>query len=252
MIAPHPDPQAGFMHLYLSPHHDDVCFSLGHLARRQGGELINLFTRSDYVAAPLELPNDGRAKIEAVSRIRREEDLRYSLACGLSRHDLGLEEPSFHGIRPFDLRGIEDEVIVLGERLLPFLQERLASAVSEAALYCPIGIGGHRDHVATMMTIRRHFDLIHEGCTVFLYEDLPYASHPAVRETGIQRAARIFEGMPLNRLVIRLPRAGIRRKMEDVGLYPSQHDRPPKPSRYTPASEVAPAVHEVLWRVEGA
>jgi len=41
------------MHIFLSPHHDDICFSLGHLAGRGGGDLVNLFTRSQYVAVAI-------------------------------------------------------------------------------------------------------------------------------------------------------------------------------------------------------
>jgi len=62
------------MHVYLSPHNDDVCFSIGHLADRFGGELVNLFTRSRYVAVEMEPPSDSEARVEAVSRLRQQED----------------------------------------------------------------------------------------------------------------------------------------------------------------------------------
>ena len=35
------------MAIFLSPHHDDICFSLAGLAERTGGDLVNIFTISD-------------------------------------------------------------------------------------------------------------------------------------------------------------------------------------------------------------
>jgi hypothetical protein len=237
--------------LYLSPHHDDVCFSIGHIARQQGGDLINLFTRSEYAVAPIPLPTERLARIEAVSRIRRDEDVRYCQACGLSRHDLQLSEPSLFGIGSRDSRDLEDEIASLSTRLLAFLEKRL-SAVNDSgaiALYCPMGIGGHRNHLSTLMTIRKNIDLIQRTCTVFLYEDLHYASDPAIRKAGIKRAKTIFKGRRLNRFVTRLPWAAVQQKMEDVGIYLSQHLHPPEITKYIPASNVAPVVHESIWKV---
>ena len=240
------------LHLYLSPHHDDVCFSIGHIARQQGGELVNLFTQSDYVEVAIPLPVERQERIEAVSRIRREEDVRYCRTCGLTRHDLCLSEPSLFGLDPFDLRDIENEIAPLSERLIPFLEERFykSDGPGATALYCPMGIGGHRNHLSTLMTIRKHYDLIRQYCTIWLYEDLHYASDPAAREAGILRATAVFEGIRLNSFLTRLSPAAVDRKLGDARIYHSQHRQPPEAARYTPASNAAPEVHEAIWKVE--
>ena len=107
------------MHIYLSPHHDDVCFSLGHLACQTGGTLLNAFTISHYTAAPVDLPQGRDARIGFVSDLRRQEDLRFAETAGLSRHDLRLSEPPVLGLKPFDPAGMDLEVQDLTARLTP-------------------------------------------------------------------------------------------------------------------------------------
>ena len=85
---------ASGLHVYLSPHHDDACFSLGHCAGRQGGRVVNIFTRSEHVAASLLLPTDPQQRVAFVSDLRRREDEAFVAAARLDRADLALEEPS--------------------------------------------------------------------------------------------------------------------------------------------------------------
>ena len=237
------------MHIYLSPHHDDVCFSLGHLASRQGGEVVNIFTRSDYVGANMALPAAPEERIEAISALRLKEDLAFVQAAGLARHDLFLEEPSLTGFGPFDLSELQAAVTRTADRLIPFLFDLLPPAGDPVHLYCPAGIGGHRDHISTLLAVARAYGELRERCTLHLYEDLHYASMPREREAGLQRAAKVFSGMALSPAIHAMNENEGSRKMQLIGLYASQHDTPAQPQKFTPASHLTKSMHEIVWTV---
>ncbi len=239
------------MQVYLSPHHDDVCFSIGWLAGQFGGELVNLFTLSAYVAVDMDLPADGVARVEVVSLLRRLEDQRFAQAAGLAPHDLRLRDAPLTGHAPFDLTGLDLEVAGLSASLMPYLLAMLPGDgdPGAASLYCPMGIGGHRDHLSTLLAVRRDYDALRHRCTLFLYEDLHYASVPAARDAGLRRAAQIFTGTQLSRILLPLRPHEAERKLHWIGLYASQHARAPRLADYTPASGIASGPHEIVWQV---
>jgi hypothetical protein len=239
------------MYVYLSPHHDDVCFSIGHLAGRFGGDLVNLFTLSRYVAVNMDLPTDDDSRVEVVSRLRRQEDQRFVQAARLVRHDLGLREPPLVGHGPFDLTNIDVEVAALSASLVPYLLTMLPGEGDPGAvsLYCPMGIGGHRNHISTLLAVRGAYDLLRRRCTVFLYEDLHYASVHHARDIGLRRAARIFAGIQLSVIVLPLHSRDADRKMQWISLYASQHAHTPRVADFTPASGIGPGLHEIVWQV---
>ena len=237
------------MPIYLSPHHDDVCFSIGHLAGRQGGDVVNIFTRSEYVETDVALPADRGERIEAVTALRRGEDIAFVQAAGLARHDLFLEEPSLSGFGPFDLTGLPAAVIRASDRLIPFLLNLLPPAGDPAHLYCPAGIGSHRDHITTLLAVRSAYDKLKARCTLHLYEDLHYASAPHLREAGLKRAAQVFSGMKLSPQAHVMSEDEAARKMQRIGLYASQHGTPPQPRKFMPASHLTDALHEMTWTI---
>jgi hypothetical protein len=238
------------MHIYLSPHHDDICFSLSHLASRSGGDLVNLFTHSHYVAVALDLPSDPWAHVEAITRLRREEDLRFARRLRLVRHDLKLLEPTLFGRDPFDATDIEAEVASLTAQLVPLVLALLPAGEPEAAkLFCPMGIGAHRNHLSTLLAVRAAYETLRRRCTVFLYEDLPYATVRAARETGLRRAAEIFAGFELSGSALPLNSDDSARKLDCIRLYASQLRRPPRATDFIPASGAAAGMHEIVWQV---
>jgi hypothetical protein len=239
------------LHIYLSPHHDDVCFSLGHCASRQGGCVVNIFTRSDHVAVSLPAPSDPALRVDFISEIRLREDEAFVRAADLDRYDLKLEEPSLIGFRPFDLVNLGAAIARTSETLIPFLFELLPSGVDPRTVnvYCPIGVGGHRDHLSTLISVRGAYDRLSTRCALHLYEDLHYASVPSAREAGLQRASELFAGQSLSSTVHFLSAGAAARKMRLVGLYASQHPRGPQPSEYVPASGLTSELHEIVWRV---
>jgi hypothetical protein len=241
----------GSMHVYLSPHNDDVCFSIGHIASRFRGDLVNLFTRSCYVAVNIELPSDEEERIEVISQLRRQEDQLFTEAAGLVRHDLGLSEPALIGYDPFDLTDVKSEAGALSERLIPFLSSMLPGEgdPSAASLYCPMGIGGHRTHLSTLLAVRNACDDLSRRCTVFLYEDLPYANDPRARQDGLRRAATVFAPTQLSPIVFPIDSDEAERKMEFIRLYATQHRCVPRIVDFTPASGRADSLHEIVWKV---
>jgi len=239
------------VHIYLSPHNDDVCFSVGALASRTGGELVTAFSASAYVSARLDLPADPAARVAAVTDLRRGEDVLFAGAVGLVRHDLGLSEPALYGLGPFDHSGLREEVDELAVRLIPFLLELLSGQAggSRAALYCPMGIGAHRDHLAMLLVTRGAVRKLAPLCDIYLYEDLYYARNPSARQKGVDVARRVFAGVQLSPIAMPLDRDAVERKLHWIGLYASQHARPPQIVDFTPASGLSPGPHEVVWRV---
>jgi len=239
------------MHIYLSPHNDDVCFSVGLLASRTGGELLSAFTVSSFTSAPLELPSDRDARIAAVTALRRREDLLFAGSAGLTRHDLGLSESAIFGLNPFDHSRLREEVDYLAVALVPYLLDLLSRGVGghRSALYCPMGIGAHRDHLAMLLVTRGAFRKLAPLCDVYLYEDLYYARNERARQRGLEVASMVFAGAELSPVVIPLDEEAAERKLGWIGLYASQHARPPLLVDFTPASDLAPGPHEVVWRV---
>ena len=239
------------MHVYLSPHNDDVCFSIGDMASRFRGDLVNLFTRSRYVAVDIVLPSDEKAQVEIISQLRRAEDQLFSEAAGLVRHDLGLSEPALLGYHPFDLTDVETEAGALSERLIPFLLSMLPGEgdPSAASLYCPMGIGGHRNHLSTLLAVRNACDDLSRRCTVFLYEDLPYAHNPRARQDGLRRTANLFVGVRFSSIVMPLSADESERKIRLINLYASQHRHAPRMVDFTPASGFASGLHEIVWKL---
>lgn len=239
------------MNLYLSPHHDDVCFSIGNLASRLGGDLVNLFTTSRYVGADLALPADEAARVEVVSRLRLGEDEAFAQAAGLARCGLGFREPRLIGHGPFDLGDLAPEVDMLLAELIPRLLGRLPEGgdPGDVGLYCPMGVGGHRNHLSTLLAVRGAYAALARRCTVFLYEDLHYASTASVRDEGLRRAAQVFGGYRLSSILQPLGQDDAARKMGWIGLYASQHAHPPQLADFTPASGFCEGPHEMVWRV---
>lgn len=214
--------------------------------------MVNLFTRSSYVAVRgMMLPAEPRARVQVISRLRDQEDQLFADAARLARHNLGLWEPPLMGRRPFDLADLGVEVAALSNRLMPCILSMLPDNrdARKTHLYCPMGIGGHRNHISTLLAIRHAYDVIRDRCTLFLYEDLHYASVRRARQDGVQRARQIFARQILSPMILPINSNGTKRKMQFISIYASQHAAPPREADYTPASGIDGGPHEIVWKV---
>lgn len=221
--------------LYLSPHYDDAAFSLGAwVTGRPGGLLVNIFTRSEYTAA--ETVTD----VDAVSAVRAAEDSVFASRFGLEAVALGLEEPSLRGRRSRDASGVGEDAALMREPLTALLDQRVDG---ETVVFCPAGIGGHVNHLATRLVAWEWAVARGRETQLRFYEDLPYASRPHLRRRGLAGLRAATAGWRLER---RAWRAG-RDKLELVHLYPSQLDPEWTIRRFSPFALWPLGRHEAAW-----
>lgn len=226
---------AGANNIYLSPHHDDAAFSLGAwISKRPGGVLLNLFTRSEFVAG------GAFSGVEAVSAVRAAEDDAFVRGCGLDVVRLGLAEPSLRGRKSRDASHVADDI---GQLRRP-LGEWLDANVDDASvIFCPAGIGGHVNHLATRLVAWEWVVARGRETQLRFYEDLPYASRPHLRWRGLKGLRAATAGWRLER---RAWRAGPD-KLELVHLYPSQLDPEWTMRRFSPFALWPLGRHEAAW-----
>ena len=236
----------GSRNVYLSPHHDDVCFSLGGLAAQQpGGRLVNLFTRSKNSYNPPAGPN---ADVDIVTRRRVEEDTAFAAVCGLSRIDLGLADAPLMGRSAWDLNHLADDRAALKGPLLSCLRDIAKTLAGEPlTLFCPAGIGAHANHIATMQTVVELLPAIRQDYRVLFYEDLHYASNAGKREEGLLRLLAHLGGRRGRRITIALGELA-KAKLALIRLYVSQFEELPESTkRFSPAVAGNGQIHEAVW-----
>ena len=228
--------------VFLSPHHDDVAFSVASFSEGHGGDrLINVFSTSGYSSKALGLPSDAAF----ISKLRNLEDDRFARAAGLSRINLGESDSPLRGHDPFDAADREREAGHIRDVLMRELAPR-AGQTGRPRLFCPSGIGGHRDHLLVRDAIIAAYPTLARNFHVAFYEDLPYASNHARRLAGVESLKRAAAFLDLTRFV----RKTDARKLDLISVYASQFAEPP-----TDLSEFCPAdgsgePHEAVWSAE--
>ena len=171
--------------LLVSPHADDVAYSLGgHLAsgrlRAERCVLLTVFGRSDF--APYARPRPGG--VTETTRLRAGEDVAFARHRGLELHRMDLEEaPLREGIT--DMKDLFVSPAAWGAATEPNewlerLVVELGPLVSEyATVYGPLGVGGQFDHVLVRRVLQRSLG---GGAALRLYEDVPYAGEISLNE----------------------------------------------------------------------
>jgi len=238
--------------IYLQPHSDDVCFSLGAFAwRRHRGILLTACPVSGHV--PLR-PDGTRPSADWVTRTRIAEDRAFAEQCGLHTEFLELPDSAFLGHHPFDLSRVEENLQRIESPLLGALLTARPSKLSSGRpwLFCPSGIGGHVDHVAMRMLVNQNYDRISRCYCIGFYEDLYYASSADTRIVGINSLLEDARGHQLRRYVFPFGK-DISRKLALIQLYRSQFlTMPTSAERFTPAIGTPSAPHEAIWSDEPA
>ena len=56
-----------------------------------------------------------------------------------------------------------------------------------------MGVGGHIDHLATLLCIRNSLTHLSKAFNIYFYEDLPYASNLIIRQIGLSRFLAYFD-----------------------------------------------------------
>jgi len=231
--------------VFLSPHRDDICFSIGLLAWFLGGTIISLFTRSQYTASTTaDLSADT---VERVSNLRRDEDLRFMSLCNLSEVDLGWSEAPLRGYNPFDVSALQAELATFESELIDALKSfGSPEGRYKPWLFCPSGIGGHRDHLIVRNSIANHIPELEQAFVLAFYEDLPYAYHMERYNAGIGDFLSLFVSNQVHRTAIRFDDLlGLKLRM--LHCYASQFDKLPEDlAHFTPAASGS-VVCEAIW-----
>lgn len=240
--------------LYLAPHCDDICFSLGaFVLRRRKGVLLTLFSQSGYVAQPRTVAELGDDRIAAISSLRQREDLAFTEQTGLRLCFGGLDEAPLRGHAPFDTAKVEDDARQLDEAVVAAI---FAAAMERPTdrrpwLFCPMAIGGHIDHMVILKIVLRHYNALRARWRIAFYEDLHYASVRRMRAEGLARFQCLAARLKVRRSL--WPIGAAVDKLALVALYRSQFAESPvsiKP--FTPAQSITAPAHEALWSTEPA
>ena len=203
--------------LLLSPHIDDVPFSLGAalLDRRfSAAEVVNVFSISRSAN------NDD--DVERVTTARRNEDEQFfrTIRSSVTRHYLDrLDAPLRLSITDDDVYRVTPSMRASAE--VTYIRSALDVIRPErtALLVAPLALGTHVDHVVTHHAA---CDAARDGWQVAFYEDLPYASDVTLQ--GIQDAAEKTAaevGVHLAPLVLHWSGAGSS-KLKAIACYASQ------------------------------
>jgi len=156
--------------LFLSPHPDDIAWSIGCLvdkiAHLSDSRMITLFSVCNYT------PTIGRYTTDQATKIRITEDKQFCLTVGIRHATLDFAEglvrgyPDIDSLFRFD-KGSADPIYVdVRDRLRRYMETEIADLV-----FSPIALGHHIEHLICR-------DVAMDLCPVsklLFYEDLPYA-----------------------------------------------------------------------------
>jgi LmbE family N-acetylglucosaminyl deacetylase len=206
----------------VSPHPDDVAFSLGasleRRASRRQVHVVNLFSRQEYSVLAEDAASTAR-------RLTAEE----GRAAAHLRYDVSFADLPEAALR--DRRHLRDILADLDavawtplDHEMARVSERLVldrlHCLQPSLLMAPLA-AGHVDHfitaVAVILAWRVHRSAGGTMSLVF-YEDLPYAAQERAVDDACARLRRL--GLTLRPIL--LPAAGIEGKSEAIAWYTSQ------------------------------
>ncbi len=198
--------------ILLSPHPDDLCYSLGgFLARRDctGDVAVVSFTASRLTPGMAVHRGDP----VTTSALRRAEDARYLAGLGAARIDLGLDDCTLRSACSRDWFNAPWPRAA-GACVRAAIRSALRSS-PRARVVAPLGLGGNADHLAVRDAALR---TVPPADLVF-YEDLPYAA-----DVGTARIERLVEEFAPRFSPVVLPMPdGIGSKLVTAAVsYPSQ------------------------------
>jgi LmbE family N-acetylglucosaminyl deacetylase len=192
--------QAGYDHIYLSPHLDDAALSCGGgiAAQRAAGERALVVTFCTGAPAPDMQFSDlaqefhrkwGLAPAEVVAERLREERRALEILDADS-YWCGMFDAIYRYPQAYNTRGSLFNTPAPDDPLLPALLQLigdLRERAPDATFYAPLGVGSHVDHLITHSAARAVV-----GDALMLYEDLPYATRPGALEQRLAALAGVL------------------------------------------------------------
>jgi LmbE family N-acetylglucosaminyl deacetylase len=211
-------------HVYLSPHLDDAALSCGGAILSHGvaGKRVLVVTLCTGIPAAdasfSELARRfheewGLSPAEAVTA-RLNEDTRSMERLGVDWYWAGLLDAIYRVPQHYNSEAalfgtpmLDDPLRLAARRLVEVLHDR----IPRAALYGPLGVGGHVDHQLTLAGLR-------DAAAPFrCYEDVPYV----YARGALERRKAMFDKPPSTATEIDIV-ATLDAKIEAIACYASQ------------------------------
>lgn len=244
------DQQAPIKELYVSPHPDDICYSCFSTVTRDqsvknqqhtieradnGRVIVTVFSKSR--CANGELGEQLKRNVEDITRVRKVEDENFAKTVGCNLKQLGLPDSSARDeysrwthLADEDLQ--EQHRVVKDHPRYLEAEKSLSSVVRwavhcKAAIYMPMAVGCHVDHLMTRVAVTCIMDQIKSERKIEIlpirltyYEDLPYAYY--VTEESIQKLAKAVLPVTATSKLIPVDANTWQRKKEAVMAYETQ------------------------------
>jgi LmbE family N-acetylglucosaminyl deacetylase len=223
--------------IFISPHLDDAALSCGGGIARLAGSgtqvtIVTVCTADQPPGAPLSRVARrvhaswcaGERPFEA----RRAEDLQAARILGAKADHLGLLDAIYRRSEvgaPLYADSINAPVPSDVERFLPrliaLLQDSLAAIDEGDRVFCPVGTGGHVDHVLTRMAVEQ----VADRDAIVYYDEYPYVTRsgpsPMSRACGVAIHTLVLAPAELD---VRIAAIGCYAS-QLRGLFPSQSQR---------------------------
>ncbi|WP_284125090.1 PIG-L deacetylase family protein [Parerythrobacter aestuarii] len=205
----------GLRVLAVSPHPDDVALSAGgllwNLHRSSTIGLLTVFGRSRWISH--NAVNQVK-DVEAVTALRRREDMKYARQLAADCDVLPFEDTSLRNYDDVGEREQSHDPASWREQIKASLHGRVMQFRPDLVIG-PAGIGNHIDHVIVSDAINELRQV--PGLAVLFYQDLPYAAEHDWQSATPDRFA-IAGTLDID------IEAALDEKIRNLGVYESQID----------------------------
>jgi LmbE family N-acetylglucosaminyl deacetylase len=197
----------------LSPHPDDVAYSIGGSVYLLSPEcdctILTVFSRSIY--APVIEINSNESTI---TKIRNHEEREYAKTIGVKQVSLNFPDASVLG---YTAESELEADYTKDERFdkVSIRIHNLINQFSPELILSPVAIGGHIDHQIVFQSIRTNFYNI----PTLYYEDLPYASY--FKQSQLLNQIKNGIGHLANPILINIVEY-LQQKLDNLSIYKSQ------------------------------
>ena len=204
-------PMAGARILLLSPHADDIAYSVGGivalLCARAEIQLITVFGRSGWTCSQAL----SEMSVDAISALRESEDRAYCERRRIDYAPFGYPDSFTMGYDDAtELTSATDH-----DPRTADIVERIGDFVARHApqvVLAPCGLGGHVDHRIVLAAARAL-----DEADVFFYEDIPYSADLSV--AALNRQLAVENLAPAMTIDIE---SVLQDKCDDMWIYRSQ------------------------------
>ncbi len=224
--------------LLLSPHADDVAYSIGgivaRLSKHADMSLMTVFGRSGWAFEP----RLRQESVDAVSAQREQEDraycerrqLDYSILRCPDSFVMGYDEAKEVSVAPREDPRTADIVKLIGDSVARLVPD---------VVIAPCGVGGHIDH----QIVRAATEALHR-VDILYYEDIPYSA--TLQLTELEKELAVQGLTPAMTVDIEIV---LRTKCEDMWGYRSQTSAPTVAEMLLHASRVGAGIARYAERV---